>query len=72
MAKERAKEVRYHLGEEIKQQIEDGKMRKQHQSVHQSYSISRHNPITNPIEYHIDNPYILQKMKSEHCSDKIR
>lgn len=23
--------------------------------------VGRHNPITNPIEYHIDNPYILQK-----------
>lgn len=21
----------------------------------------RHNPITNPIEYHVDNPYILKK-----------
>jgi len=23
----------------------------------------RHNPITNPIEYHIENPYILKKMQ---------
>jgi hypothetical protein len=23
--------------------------------------MGRHNPITNPIEYHIDNPYIMQK-----------
>lgn len=22
-----------------------------------------HNPITNPIEYHIDNPYILKKIQ---------
>ncbi len=26
-------------------------------------NISHHNPITNPIEYHIDNPYILKKMQ---------
>ncbi len=23
----------------------------------------RHNPITNPIEYHIDNPYILKRLE---------
>ncbi len=23
----------------------------------------RHNPITNPIEYHIDNPYILKQIQ---------
>ena len=28
----------------------------------------KHNPITNPIEYHIENPYLLQRMqhKSRH------
>lgn len=24
-----------------------------------------HNPITNPIEYHIDNPYFINKMQSK-------
>lgn len=28
--------------------------------------ISRHNPITNPIEYHIDNPYLLKRMQEKH------
>lgn len=27
-----------------------------------TYSPQRHNPITNPIEYHIENPYLLQRM----------
>lgn len=26
----------------------------------------KHNPITNPIEYHIDNPYILKKMQKKY------
>lgn len=24
---------------------------------------NRHNPITNPIEYHVDNPYLLKRMQ---------
>ena len=27
---------------------------------------TKHNPITNPIEYHIDNPYILKKMQNKY------
>jgi hypothetical protein len=26
--------------------------------------VARHNPITNPIEYHIDNPYILSQYQA--------
>ncbi len=26
--------------------------------------MGRHNPITNPIEYHIDNPYILKEIQN--------
>lgn len=25
-----------------------------------------HNPITNPIEYHVDNPYFINKMQSKY------
>jgi hypothetical protein len=25
---------------------------------------AKHNPITNPIEYHIENPYFLQRMQA--------
>lgn len=25
-----------------------------------------HNPITNPIEYHIDNPYFLKKLQAKY------
>jgi hypothetical protein len=28
------------------------------------FNVSRHNPITNPIEYHIDNPYILRDIQN--------
>ena len=27
---------------------------------------ARHNPITNPIEYHIENPYLLKRMQDRH------
>ena len=29
----------------------------------------KHNPITNPIEYHIDNPYILKKIQKKYDSN---
>lgn len=25
--------------------------------------VRKHNPITNPIEYHVDNPYLLKRMQ---------
>jgi hypothetical protein len=49
------------MGEEIRQQAEDQRLRRNHKSYFQMSRVGRHNPITNPIEYHIDNPYILQK-----------
>lgn len=38
---------------------------------------ARHNPITNPIEYHIENPYILKqiqdnKMGVGKCESRVR
>jgi len=36
-------------------------LRRHHKSYFELNKIGRHNPITNPIEYHIDNPYIMQK-----------
>lgn len=28
-------------------------------------NMTRHNPITNPIEYHIENPYILRQIQNK-------
>lgn len=64
LAKEREKEVKYSLGEDIKRQMQDERAKRHHKSTQQLNLISRHNPITNPIEYHIENPYILQKMRN--------
>lgn len=33
-------------------------------------TIGRHNPITNPIEYHIDNPYILKKIQERNILER--
>jgi hypothetical protein len=30
--------------------------------------VSKHNPITNPIEYHIDNPYFLKRMQDRNTT----
>lgn len=30
----------------------------------------RHNPITNPIEYHIENPYILKQIQESRIGGK--
>jgi hypothetical protein len=45
----------------VKHQAEDERIKRNHKSYFEINNIGRHNPITNPIEYHIDNPYILQK-----------
>lgn len=49
------------FGEEIKQQIENERIKRGRKSQFEFQPVGRHNPITNPIEYHIDNPYILHK-----------
>jgi len=43
--------------------MEDERARRERRSLFKLEGQSRHNPITNPIEYHIDNPYILQKIQ---------
>jgi hypothetical protein len=44
-------------------QIKEEKIRRGERSLFSYNNIARHNPITNPIEYHIDNPYILKSMQ---------
>lgn len=45
-------------------EVEQERQRRQRKSKQFQYNnISLHNPITNPIEYHIDNPYILKKIQ---------
>lgn len=39
--------------------------KKARKSYFDYHNIARHNPITNPIEYHIDNPYILKKFQDK-------
>ena len=33
--------------------------------------MARHNPITNPIEYHIDNPYILKEIQNRNSFKSV-
>lgn len=45
-------------------EVEQERERRHRKSKQFQYNnISLHNPITNPIEYHIDNPYILKKIQ---------
>lgn len=48
----------------IVKQIEEEHERKNRKSPFEYQNIARHNPITNPIEYHIDNPYILKEIQN--------
>lgn len=48
----------------IVKQIEEEQERKHKKSPFEYQNMARHNPITNPIEYHIDNPYILKEIQS--------
>ena len=46
------------------EEVEQERERRQRKSKQfQFANLSLHNPITNPIEYHIDNPYILKKIQ---------
>lgn len=38
-------------------------MRKANRNTFEYNHQARHNPITNPISYHIDNPYILKQIQ---------
>ncbi len=49
--------------QDMVQQIEKEKERRQRKSDFKFQNVARHNPITNPIEYHIDNPYILKDIQ---------
>ena len=40
-------------------------VRKEHDYSHREKEL-RHNPITNPLPYHIDNPYFILKMQDRH------
>lgn len=56
------KQEQLNLGLEIQQQIQgEAAKRAQERMRKEVQQLGRHNPITNPIEYHIDNPYILKK-----------
>jgi hypothetical protein len=48
----------------IAEQIETEHVKRKHKSIFNFNPIGRHNPIVNPIEYHIDNPYILTKFQN--------
>lgn len=51
----------------IVKQIEEEQERKNRKSPFEYQNIARHNPITNPIEYHIDNPYILKEIQNRNA-----
>ena len=48
------------VGQQVKQQAEADRTTKHRKSYFNIGQVGRHNPITNPIEEHIDNPYILK------------
>jgi len=49
-------------------QIEHERVKRHHKSIINMNNKARHNPITNPIEYHIENPYILCAMQKKENS----
>lgn len=51
--------------QDIVNQIAQEKEKRQRKSIFEYKNIARHNPITNPIEYHIDNPYILKEIQTK-------
>lgn len=53
--------------QDIVSQIEEERSRRQRKSKFEYQNIARHNPITNPIEYHIDNPYILKEIQNRNA-----
>ena len=65
MNREKNKMVQQDLRSDIMHQMEAERRKKHHKSIANIGGCLRHNPITNPIEYHIDNPYILCKMQDK-------
>lgn len=45
--------------------MHDERVRRGKRSIFNYNNVARHNPITNPIEYHIDNPYILRQIQNK-------
>lgn len=45
--------------------MQEERIKRARRSIFNYNSIARHNPITNPIEYHIDNPYILKQIQNK-------
>lgn len=58
-------EHKAHHRDEILNQIQEERIRRGRRSVFNYNNLARHNPITNPIEYHIDNPYILKQIQTK-------
>ena len=56
---------RQNFRDEMVRQIEDERIRRGRRSLFNYNNVQRHNPITNPIEYHIDNPYILKQIQNQ-------
>ena len=59
MLKERSREAQMGLRQDILNQMEQEREKRHRKSINNPGLKVRHNPITNPISYHIDNPYIL-------------
>lgn len=53
MEKQESRAAQQGLASEIQSQIEKERIRRQRKSIVQMGGEGRHNPITNPIEYHI-------------------
>ena len=65
MMREKNKMVQQDLRQDIMHQMEKERSKRHHKSIINLGGVMRHNPITNPIEYHIDNPYILCKIQDK-------
>lgn len=63
--KEQNKIAQQGLRHDIINQMEHERVKRHHKSICNLGGKMKHNPITNPIEYHIDNPYILCKIQDK-------
>lgn len=64
VTKENVKQRNREHCEFVKQQMQEERVRRGKKALFNYNSLTRHNPVTNPIEYHIDNPYILKQMQN--------
>lgn len=62
LVKEKSKFAANDLRDNLKIQMEIERSKKNRKSVTNLHNAGRHNPITNPIEVHYDNPYLLKDM----------